>query len=551
MKKIETFFVLGTVAALLVLLNKYVFPGVKRNPYVKGAQSKIIAYSSDKQFEEARAANLSSQQSQSVPTIARELDLKLILKNGRWILEGPANYSIVNSDGKLLVVSRNSKDNLDYQVAIEGITTYYPINGATLLDIPADSQIENFRVYEQEDFLPIFGYHYVIEDSQEITGELTQIHLSQFEAQVKYATEEMGCRWFALGNLMENYVLKGKKVPTRACVLTVDDGHLDSYTNVFPLLQKYSVSATFYLITDLLGKGGYMIWEQVDELFQNGHEIGSHTLFGGGLVNTGWYQEQVGRKFTHTDLVNQVTGSKQKLEDRGYKVATFAYPLGEWDDEVVKVVSRSGYIASRDTSKDNEWRDRRPSTVSLDDDFVWHMYYYKPEQTTLEELEAALGYNTWWQFEEGYAVSSNWNNDVNVLAAVVPTETSYAMVVLPNYGDAIKSKFLVNSSGNFTIEIVGSTGETDESLYSYLHNIVVAIDGEPRRVWPGNGQSCVTVKDRYYCNYFVDVSLKEGAHTIEVISRNDGFVRLDKFRVFRILETQDAYNLTVTEYSSD
>src|SRR3989344_3024981 len=98
-------------------------------------------------------------------------------------------------------------------------------------------------------------------------------------------TNILGCRWFTFGELMESYILKNKKIPKRACAINFDDGRSDGYTTIFPILKKYGIHATFYVITDFLGKQEYMSWEQVDRLYREGHEIGSHTLFGVGLTN--------------------------------------------------------------------------------------------------------------------------------------------------------------------------------------------------------------------------------------------------------------------------
>ena len=44
--------------------------------------------------------------------------------------------------------------------------------------------------------------------------------------------------------------LEGGSVPSRAVVITFDDGYLDNYTKALPLLQKYNACATLYLVID-------------------------------------------------------------------------------------------------------------------------------------------------------------------------------------------------------------------------------------------------------------------------------------------------------------
>ena len=55
----------------------------------------------------------------------------------------------------------------------------------------------------------------------------------------------------------------GKSLPPRAAVITIDDGFRDVYEIAFPLLRKYSVPATLFVITDFLDE---KIWLWTDKL---------------------------------------------------------------------------------------------------------------------------------------------------------------------------------------------------------------------------------------------------------------------------------------------
>ncbi len=551
-KKIEIFFVIVIIALFFVLGNKYILNGLEKNIYFQKVESEIKIYFNDKKLESIVQQNLASQKAREDIQVVRKLNLQMTQKDGGWEFEEIDDYFITILDQKL-VIARKSKlsTDKDYTVEIEGIDTYYPINNITYLDIPTSDSSDVFKVYEQEDFLPILGYHYVVSDKQEIieNRSFLEMHTSKFEKQIDYMTNILGCRWFTFGELMDNYVLEDKKIPRRACAINFDDGRIDGYAIIFPVLKKYDAVATFYVIADALDKQSYMSWKQVDEMYRAGNEIGSHTLFGGSLINTEWFERKIGRTFDQEALVQQVKGSKEKLEKRGYKVSTFAYPLGEWNNEIVKVIKESGYSAARDISKSTTWKDPRVSTISFDDDFRWHMYYYKPEQKTLDELKNDLQYDGWWQFEENYIVIQDEDEDIQNLSSNKPTDRSYGVVSLKDTGDKIKNKFLVDHSGNFYIEILGSTGEVGKSTYSYLKNIKVYIDDVLVEIDKGEDDSCFEVGRRYYCSYFANVSLQKGAHTLSVESINKGFVRLDKFRIFREFEVKDSYSVTINEYS--
>lgn len=97
----------------------------------------------------------------------------------------------------------------------------------------------------------IFMYHRVVDLK---TNRFAQgyydsgivLELQNFIRQIKY--------------IMNNYTILGlhelvnlsidKKLPEKACCLTFDDGFIDVYTNVFPILKQHNLPAVFYIIGD-------------------------------------------------------------------------------------------------------------------------------------------------------------------------------------------------------------------------------------------------------------------------------------------------------------
>ena len=119
--------------------------------------------------------------------------------------------------------------------------------------------------------------------------------------------------------------------------LTFDDGYQDFYTNAFPLLKKYKMKATLYIIINKLDKPGYLTKAELKELAESGLvEIGSHT-------------------FNHPDLRAlkaknakfEIASSKIELEKRlGQLIPTFAYPFGYYAGEQLAIVKAIGYEAA-------------------------------------------------------------------------------------------------------------------------------------------------------------------------------------------------------------
>jgi glycosyltransferase involved in cell wall biosynthesis/peptidoglycan/xylan/chitin deacetylase (PgdA/CDA1 family) len=57
-------------------------------------------------------------------------------------------------------------------------------------------------------------------------------------------------------------------LPPDSIALTFDDGYLDNYTNVFPLLQKYNIPATIFLTTSFISNpNNYFWWDDLEFYF--------------------------------------------------------------------------------------------------------------------------------------------------------------------------------------------------------------------------------------------------------------------------------------------
>lgn len=69
-----------------------------------------------------------------------------------------------------------------------------------------------------------------------------------------------------------------KEVSKRAgLLLTFDDGTIDHYTTVMPLLKQFKMPAIFYIPTAKLDTNGYITSRQAGGMVENGHVLGSHT----------------------------------------------------------------------------------------------------------------------------------------------------------------------------------------------------------------------------------------------------------------------------------
>ena len=118
--------------------------------------------------------------------------------------------------------------------------------------------------------VPVFMYHAVSNDTWGI-DELF-VMPERMEEQLKYLTENGYDPIF----FEDLYHIEDYDKPV---ILTFDDGYEDNYTELFPLLKKYNVKATIFIITGFTNQPNYMTQDQIKEMADSGLvSIQSHTF---------------------------------------------------------------------------------------------------------------------------------------------------------------------------------------------------------------------------------------------------------------------------------
>lgn len=124
-------------------------------------------------------------------------------------------------------------------------------------------------------------------------------------------------------------------LPEKVIIITIDDGQIGCYTDAFPVLKKYQVPATIFIVNKLVGTEDYFNWEQAKEMYDTGlvkiHCHGySHSEY-----------SSVGKE----KLISDYTKSHQEIEEHmGEKVQKImAYPAGKSSENTIKWLKDIGF----------------------------------------------------------------------------------------------------------------------------------------------------------------------------------------------------------------
>jgi peptidoglycan/xylan/chitin deacetylase (PgdA/CDA1 family) len=197
--------------------------------------------------------------------------------------------------------------------------------------------------------VPILAYHKVNPNPGKNDMGLS-ITPADFDWEMNYLKDD-GFHPVDLGAVIDHFQ-KGKQLPAKPIVITFDDGYQDNYRYAYPILKKYGLTATIFVITNTVGginefdfkkhiqpQNKMLTWSQIKEMNANGITIGAHTLDHVHLT-----------RINKTEARQQIFESKKILEkELGKDVKYFSYPYGEYNEAVAQIVKDSGYLAATTT----------------------------------------------------------------------------------------------------------------------------------------------------------------------------------------------------------
>ncbi|MGI8412190.1 MAG: polysaccharide deacetylase family protein [Solirubrobacteraceae bacterium] len=133
---------------------------------------------------------------------------------------------------------------------------------------------------------------------------------------------------------------EGAALPSRPIIISVDDGYVDDVRTILPDLERWHMTATFFVITGRTAEPGFLTFDQIRQLDRAGMDVGDHTTHHLDL-----------RLLTPSQLRSETAGSRQTLDATlGHPVYYFAYPFGAYDDAVLAALHAAGFTLAYTTA---------------------------------------------------------------------------------------------------------------------------------------------------------------------------------------------------------
>lgn len=230
----------------------------------------------------------------------------------------------------------NGKNNNETITASTNITTQLEINETENIIENKEEEsntIDLSKLADEEKLgsegLPVLMYHFFYDESKGETGEDGNwLEASIFESHLKYLTENNF--YFPTWEQVSDYIDGKIDLPKKSVVLTVDDGEDSFFKVALPIVKKYDVKVTEFLVTSWNGwyKNDYpakqMVYQSHSDDMHKPGEDGD-----GAMVN-----------WSYSKIVEDLKKSKQMLGD---ECITFCYPFGHYNDTAIKALKDTGF----------------------------------------------------------------------------------------------------------------------------------------------------------------------------------------------------------------
>ncbi len=178
-----------------------------------------------------------------------------------------------------------------------------------------------------KDRLYILMFHSVLPDEYECNN--WTVSVSQLRSYLQWLQDH------GYTTVLPRQIAAGEALPSRAVLITFDDGYATNYTLAYPILQEFGAKAVISPVVRCLDEenSDFLTWDQCREMVGSGLvEIGSHTYDHHSYDDCLKRLEGESRENYEDRIFPDIDKSVQRIqEELGESVTFFAYPNGLYD----------------------------------------------------------------------------------------------------------------------------------------------------------------------------------------------------------------------------
>lgn len=169
--------------------------------------------------------------------------------------------------------------------------------------------------------------------------------------------------------------------------VTFDDGWESVYSAGLPIMQKYGIRSTQYILSGVFDNTTYMSIDQIKSMQANGHEVGSHTIDHLDLT-----------QLDEAILTKQLKESKDVLTKNFGPIKDFTSPYGAYNAHTLDSISKY-YRTQKNAEGDPAAHELEAINIGSTFNPLNVVSFSVRETTTLDELvkliNAAKKHNGW------------------------------------------------------------------------------------------------------------------------------------------------------------
>ena len=195
----------------------------------------------------------------------------------------------------------------------------------------AGNKTEKTRTYivreKASNGIPVLMYHFFYDEEGDWIRDNNWLSTEKFEEELKYLTENEF--YYPSWVELEKYIDGEIELPEKSVILTMDDGDDSFFELAIPLLQKYKVNATSFVVTDWYG------WKTKDQAYDYvDYETHSHEMHEAGSDGKGRIMT-----WSHDKIVQDIETSRSYLKGG---TSVFCYPFGHWNQNAMDALKDCG-----------------------------------------------------------------------------------------------------------------------------------------------------------------------------------------------------------------